>query len=109
VYIEGERNGNDSIGGGGIDGGSIENYVFKNGYGTISNLTNFNDFEYRNIFALRDDASETSNLADGLMSDFGAVNVSYNNVHIDGGKSGILMSSTTLGQASGISIQDGLH
>lgn len=107
VYIEGERNGNDSIGGGGIEGGIIENYFFLNGYGTISNLTNMNNFEYRNIFAVRNDASATSNLADGLMSDFGATNVSYNNIHIDGGKTGVLTSSTASGQASNISILNG--
>lgn len=92
IYIVGEFNGNDSIGGGAIDGGSIENYRCEDGYGTGSDLVWMSNFSYRNISVSHPTTSPAAG-AWGLGTDSGAYNVTYEDIYIDNCSMGIVVTS----------------
>jgi hypothetical protein len=110
IHIEGERNGNDSIGGGGITNGAITRYVCTDSViggtfytaGTASDLTDMVDFTYRSCYA---STSNPSPNAGAFETDFGAVRVTWDDCHISGFKYGLVVSSTAAGQASDITVK----
>jgi Pectate lyase superfamily protein len=107
VLIQGERNGNDSIGGGGIINGSVTRYACTDSTanhvaGTASNLTNITNFTYRGCYALTTNASPT---AGAFNTDFGATQVTWEDIYVSGFKYAVVVSSTSSGQASDILIR----
>lgn len=91
IYVTGERNGNDSIGGGSILRGTIQNYTAINAAGTCSDLTNITNFTYRGVFCYRSGTPVSG--ADGFDIDFGGTNVLYDGVFVDGAMQGMAIDS----------------
>ncbi len=92
-FVEGERNGNDGLGGGNVSNLVVENLHSLNCYGSGSDITNINGGFYHIVHVDRFDSSVNSPYGLGIGTDNGAVDVEYDSIYINGGLRGFAIGN----------------